>query len=179
MSHLLVLRPPVIHQEEAPVIFLAGPVKGAYDWQMEAKDLIQQALLQEPDAPESVVICTPRGLPKTKKSKKKVWSPADQYNWETHYLLRASQTGVILFWLAYEDWHSCNRPFAQTTRLELGEWLFRSGFGSQSKLALGIDPDFSGKRYIQHRVITNPFQALPIFDTLEETCQQAVKLLIH
>jgi hypothetical protein len=67
----------------------------------------------------------------------------------------ASETGVILFWLANEETHFCDRAFAQTTRFELGEWLAKSIHAFNNNVVVGIDTKFSGAGYIKHRIEKN------------------------
>src|SRR5215475_9004104 len=96
-----------------PVIFLAGPIQGAGDWQAEASTII---LARRP----GVVIASPR----------RAYLPGEfdygkQVDWETHHLRRAAKNGVILFWLAREVEPVPARAYAQTSRFELGEWKMR------------------------------------------------------
>src|SRR3989344_8192202 len=97
-----------------PIIFLAGPIQGAYDWQSDAIKLIQR------NSPY-LHIANPRrpGEAKGNFSEKDY---GEQVDWETYYLRRAAKDGAIMFWLAKEFVHKCERAYAQTSRFELGEW---------------------------------------------------------
>ena len=61
---------------------------------------------------------------------------------------QAARQGAILFWLAKEHLHFCDRAYAQTTRFELGEWLN----AAPASVVVGIEPGFSGERYIKKAV---------------------------
>src|SRR4051794_6081840 len=108
----LLLLPPDYREVTGPVVFLAGPIQGTPPWQTPATALLHAA------AP-NLHIASPR---------RPAFDDLDTtgYNarvdWETHHLRRAASNGVILFWLAREEDHRCDRAYAQTTRFELGEW---------------------------------------------------------
>ena len=142
------------------LIFLAGPIQGAEDWQKKAISLIT-------DGNESISIASPRGGYEYRK-----FDYDTQVNWETFYLNRAAQEGLILFWLAKEKEHSCDRSYAQTTRYELAEWLTKHQQNPDIKLAIGIEPGFTGERYIRKR-IGEDCPELRIESTLEAVCKSA------
>ena len=149
-----------------PLIFLAGPIQGAPNWQAEAVLRIQVR------APEIHIACPRR---KTYDDENFVY--AEQVDWERNYLRRAALNGAILFWLAKEAEHKCNRAYAQTTRFELGEcktWHERDG----AKLVVGIEEGYTGAKYIRH-VFPKDCPKIPICKTLEETCIKAIELVIQ
>ena len=153
-----------IEQEnKQPVIFLAGPIQGASDWQRAAINLIHEA---KPD----VTIASPRRdyLPGT-------FNYAEQVDWETHHLQRAGENGAILFWLAKEQEHVPGRAYAQTTRAELFEWKVRNERDG-AKLVIGIEDGFSGAKYVKHR-FSQDCPAVQITDRLEEACTKAIELI--
>ena len=96
-----------------PADFSSGPDSKVRQWQMNAIELIRTL---SPD----IHIANPRRdyLPGE-------FVYAAQVNWESHYLRHASADGVILFWLAREAVHQCDRAYAQTSRFELAEWKVR------------------------------------------------------
>jgi hypothetical protein len=96
-------------------------------------------------------------------------------DWETHHLRRAALDGVILFWLAREATHHCDRAYAQTTRFELAEWKVRHE-RDQSAIVVGIEPGFSGARYIRRRLFLDS-PGVPIRESLAETCQAVLAVL--
>ena len=161
-----IIEAPEYIEVEGPMIFLAGPIQGADDWQKQAIAYIQKR------APE-IHIASPRrdyfdfGEP---------FIYNKQVDWETHYLRRAAKDGVILFWLANEFDHACERAYAQTTRFELGEW--KSKHESEgTKLVIGIDKDFTGAKYIRRR-IPQDCPDVPILNSLEETCDKAIEQIL-
>lgn len=103
---------------DAPVVFLAGPVQGAPDWQAR----FAQKILQ---AHSNVLVVSPR-------PKRKIGINFDadqQVAWEFAHRSRARDFGVTAIWFAAQDFsiqYPKGRPYAQTTRIELGEtigWL--------------------------------------------------------
>lgn len=155
--------PPDYVAIEGPVIFLAGPVQGARNWQEEAISRIRTA---DP----FVHIASPR---RTYVDDEFVYEV--QVDWETHYLRRAAQNGAILFWLAVEFVHICERAYAQTSRIELGEWKMRHERDG-TILILGIEEGFSNARYIRQR-FARDCPAVPIVDSLQDACRLAVESL--
>jgi hypothetical protein len=88
MTERLIVQPPEIIDTPDDIIFLAGPIQGAPDWQTKAAHIIH-------DIDKSVVVASPR----------KDYAPGEfvyekQVDWETHFLRRAGRTGVVAFWLA-------------------------------------------------------------------------------
>jgi hypothetical protein len=163
-----VIIPPEHVDTEDPVIFLAGPITGARDWQ---KETITMLLSMN----DRVFVASPRRPPNREEDfTGDVY--IDQIAWETLYLRRAGTRGAVLFWLAREPaaGHRCDRPYAQTTRFELGEWkeyARRDGV----KLALGMEEGFSSARYIRRRFADDCPQ-VRVCTTLEETCRHAIEL---
>ncbi len=154
-----------------PLIFLAGPIQGAPDWQAEARDLIRAI-------DGDIHIASPRrlgGFVDLTDEERVV-----QYDWERRYLAYAAKYGVTLFWCANEETHHCGRPFAQTTRYELGKQAMRFVLLG-GRMVAGFDTAFSGQRYLKHDM-TEEARAIgaapPEFcDSLAMTCHKAVDLI--
>lgn len=147
-----------------PLFFLAGPVMGARNWQDEAIGIIRRQNL-------GVVIA----CPKQPQFHEVRFSLEEQTDWESYHLQKASEKGVILFWLAREENHICQRAYAQTTRFELGEWNAKQK-GNPIFLAVGIEDGFTNGNYIKRRIKQdNP--KIKICETLEETCEVALKII--
>lgn len=146
----------------SPVVFLAGPIQGTSNWQLKAAKL-----LEKNDA--DFVVASPR---------RAVFENVDydeQVNWESWFLRRAGQRGIVVFWLANEEDHMCERAYAQTTRFELAEMAMRSkAFGEN--VIVGIDSNFSNKRYIEKR-LTEDYPNIPIVHSLEDTCNLTLQTL--
>lgn len=165
--------PPDKHfNEDGKLVFLAGPILGAEDWQSRAINILHGS---DPD----LSIANPRRETCEKLSDEN-WGL--QVEWETSHLRLASVYGGILFWLAPEIEHNCERPFAKTTRFEFAEWLthykYRKIHAPERplKIVLGVHDDFPGRDYILHRVF-NDCREFVVATTLEETCQIMVDSL--
>lgn len=158
----MLLVPPRFEAVTGPLVFLAGPIQGAPDWQAEA---IAWFAAEAP----ALTVASPRRecLPGE-------FDYAAQVNWETHHLRRAAHCGVILFWLARESVVVPGRSYAQTTRFELAEWKVRHERDG-AQLVIGIEEGFSGARYVRHR-FAQDCPRVPLVATLAEACRLAVEL---
>lgn len=154
--------PPVYKFVSGPLIFLAGPIQGAPDWQSEAIRLVKAM------APD-IHVASPR-----RKYLDREFVYEAQVDWETSYLRRAAQDGAILFWLAKEAEHRCDRAYAQTTRFELAEWKMRHERDG-TKLVVGIEDGFTNARYMRRR-LSQDCPRVPIYDNLEFACGGAVRM---
>lgn len=154
----MVIRPPEIVSTSIPVIFLAGPIQNAPEWHQEAIAMF----------PTTTLIACPKREGHRKPLE--VSDYAAQVDWETTYLNRASESGIILFWLPVAVSHNCDRPYAQTTRFELGEWWTKaSNYDNNIKLLVGIEKGFPNERYLKHRLSKN----MEIYTNLQDICSKA------
>jgi Nucleoside 2-deoxyribosyltransferase like len=158
-----ILTPPTWRTPARRVIFLAGPIQGAPDWQREAIAFFEPA-------PDLLVASPRRPLPDMSEA-----GYDEQVRWEHHYLDRAARDGAILFWLAREAVHFCDRAYAQTTRFELGEAVTLHRWRGV-RVVVGIEDGFSGARYLR-RTIAAKAPAIPLCTTLQQTCETALKLV--
>lgn len=169
-------------EETDHVIFLAGPIRDAPNWQQEALDFMLDNY-HNPHGDINVVIACPR-WPGEKMCEPEVFDFQSQVDWETEYLARAAIKGTVLFWLPNPaDKLTKNRCYGQTSRFELGEWLTAACLGWQGNaypvgLALGIEPGFSGEQYIRARAAAL-LPGLDIYTNLEQTCMYALALVEH
>lgn len=161
-----IIIPPRYVEVTAPIIFLAGPIRGAIDWQTKAICYINS---KNP----KIFIASPR-RPLLEQDEFPEATFDEQVDWEHHYLGRAAENGVTLFWLAEESEHKCNRAYGQTTRFELGEAV-KTHFFAGAKVVVGIEKGFPGGKYI-YKTINNKYPNIPIFDNLYQTCERAVQL---
>ena len=159
----LVISPPDYPAIGGPLVFLAGPIQSAPDWQAEAARLLGEL------APTLHVANPRRQYPPG------TFEYAAQVDWETHHLRRAAERGVILFWLAREVEPMPGRCHAQTSRFELAEWKVRHERDGV-KLVVGIEDGFSGARYVRHR-FGQDCPVVPSCESLEETCRRAVEVV--
>ncbi|MCP4441107.1 MAG: hypothetical protein GY810_19455 [Aureispira sp.] len=156
-----VIFPPNYPQSiEGPIVFLAGPIQGAPDWQREAITYLQ---LHAPH----INIASPR-----KEYLDGTFVYGEQVDWETHFLNQAAQNGVVLFFLAKEEVHYPDRAYAQTTRFELGEWKAKQT-QLDCNMVVGIQNGFTNARYIKRR-LTQDNPNVPIMKNIEATCQQVI-----
>lgn len=162
MSDRLLLTPPEIVKTDGTVVFLAGPIQGAPDWQSEAARYIH-------DIDPSITVASPR-----KDYPEGTFVYEKQVDWETYFLRTAGRTGVIAFWLAAQVEDTPGRSYAQTTRFELAEWKMRHEYEGV-KLTIGIEEGFGNARYIRRRFAQDA-PGVPITDSLEDMCRSAVEL---
>jgi hypothetical protein len=160
----VLVRPPVYLDLNGPLVFLAGPIQGAADWQDDAISYLTR------QAPGLSIASPRRSYPPG------TFEYGVQVDWETHHLRRAAQQGVILFWLAAEKEHDCTRSYAQTTRFELAEWKVRHERDGV-RLVVGIEEEFSGARYIRRR-FGQDCPAVPILSSLEDACRRAIETIL-
>lgn len=163
MVERLLIQPTKIVETTSPVIFLAGPIQGAPDWQSRAAEIIHNS-----DA--SITVASPR-----RAHPEDTFIYEKQVDWETHFLRRAGRLGVIGFWLAAQTEETPGRAYAQTSRFELGEWKVRHEY-EQTKLALGIEDGFGNASYIRRR-FNQDCPDIQIVDSLEEMCRNAIDLV--
>ena len=158
----MLIRPPDYPELAGPVVFLAGPIQGAPEWQADAVRLLGEA------APH-LHVANPR----------RDYVPGEfaydaQVDWETYHLRRAAADGAILFWLAREASHACDRAYAQTSRFELAEWKVRHERDG-IRIVVGIEDEFTGARYIRRRLAQDCPQ-VSVCATLAEACRHAAEM---
>jgi len=158
-----VLRPPEIVDVRGKVVFLAGPIQGAPDWQAEAIEIIHEM-------DSGLVVASPR-----KEYEPDTFVYDRQVDWETHYLNRAAKLGAIIFWLANQVEETPGRSYAQTSRFELGEWKQRHQQDG-TNLVVGIEEGFGNARYIRRR-LSQDCPDVSLHDSLYDTCEVTIDLL--
>jgi len=161
-----IIFPPKYEKVEGPLIFIAGPIQGAMNWQKLAIDIIRSM-------DSEINIACPRRALDRERDKKFVYE--EQVDWETHYLKAAGANGAVMFWQAKEFKHTCERAYAQTSRFEIGEWKTMHQW-KRTKLVVGIEDGFTGARYMKRR-LSQDCPDVPVLSNLEETCRKAVELL--
>ncbi len=163
MSERLLLQPPEIVEVHGPVIFLAGPIQGAPEWQTEAASQIH---CLDP----GIIVASPR-----RDYPEGTFVYEKQVDWETYLLRQAGRIGVIGFWLAAQTEETPGRAYAQTSRFELAEWKMRHEYEG-ARLTLGIEDGFGNARYIRRR-FDQDCPDVKIADNLPEMCKNAVELV--
>lgn len=165
-SNKIITPPNYLKKIDRLVIFLAGPIQGAQKWQEKAIQIISNI------APEIYIANPRRDVHLDKDFSIEMYN--QQVDWETFHLRKAGEKGAILFWLAKEATHLCERAYAQTSRFELGEWKTKHEKDGIN-LVVGIEEGFTGAKYIRRRIAQDCPKVL-ICSTLEETCKEAIRL---
>lgn len=139
------------------IVFLAGPIKGAPDWQTQAaKDL----------ADLDVYVANPR------RENVQNFNLDLQIGWESRFLAAAD---VIMFWIPPKNIDIAGRDYAQTSRFELAEWVAKTNYNhTRKKVVVGIDDAFFGKSYIVKRLEA---ENVPVYNNYAETLDR-VRLLL-
>ena len=139
------------------IVFLAGPIKGAPDWQ---KRVIED--LSDLD----VYVANPR------RENAQNFDLDLQIGWESKFLALAE---VIMFWIPQKDMDIAGRDYAQTTRFELSEWAVKTRYNrGRKKIVVGIDESFFGKSYIVKRLEE---EGVSVYNNYAETLAQVRSLL--
>ena len=167
--------------------FLAGPIRGAIDWQQYAY-IFFSGLYSG-----CYVVCArlsddSRYFYQFAMAGESGRPYVSQTHWERHYMELASHMGSIIFWLLLEDSVNPRKreegPYAQDTYGELGRWGVRSGkkigyLNSAMQepivnIVVGAEPEFPGLNVIRKNLSLDHGYDFPIYETLEETIYQAV-----
>ncbi len=162
-----------IEHVHSPLIFLAGPIMSAPNWQDEAASIL---LSYEQD----LVIASPRRG--TRPSiQTYLLLGNEQYfprqrAWERYYLPIAAHTGAILFWLPGEEHHHCDKVYGAMTRIELGQWMTNYRHDRSTRICIGSDGRFPELHTIAYDLLLDA-PDIPIHSTLEETCEAAIHLV--
>lgn len=160
-----ILISPNTEEVEDPIIFLAGPVNGAPDWQSDA---IGHLSLNE-----SIHIVSPRqardeSVPLSAQESKK------QIEWEQHYLQKAMRDGVVLFWFAKPLLETKPLHFAQQSFFELGDILAKTQ--GKDVVCAGIEEGFPGSEYLR-ATLQMKYPNLKVRASLSEVCDDALRLI--
>ncbi len=166
----------VILIPQLPVIFLAGPIRNAPEWQNEA---IQYLFKKD----ESVFVVSPRReLASDLVNLAEKVTPTDttfkrKRAWEQYYLNSASEKGCIIFWLPKEgEKESAEKVYAHITMMELGEWIARHKMNNKINLVIGTDGEFPEWSTIKFE-IESEIPEILICDSLEQTINTALNLI--
>jgi hypothetical protein len=166
----------VINTKTDKVIFLAGPIQGAEDWQKQVEKIIKYYyngpgnLTNTENA--NIIIANPRRAIAFEKDN--VVEYKKQVHWEEQWLYNASITGCVMFWLAAPIDYTHLRTYAQTTRFELGEWFAKEQYNDIG-LVIGIEPGFPGKEYIVERINDDSRICHSLANTIKAALQTAFR----
>jgi len=167
-----VILPKSFVEIEGPLIFLAGPIRGAPNWQDEAIDMLLSRY-------NSLSIASPRRGIRDEIAPYVVQNAENSFPrqraWERHYLGYAAREGAILFWLPGEAEHNCKKVYGAMTRLELGQWMTQYRFNQSVRFCIGSDGAFPELKTIRYDLELDAPDK-DIRESLEETCDEAVRL---
>ena len=164
-----IIPPHNISQPDNPVVFLAGPVQGSYNWQAVAAN----QLLASPSA---MSIISPRGAPELYK-KPSAWLDAEQQTpWEKYHLRLARETGVLAMWMAAQNYETPGRAHAQTSRIEFGKIIGWMDYDPTMRFVFGVDQLYnSGNQTYMEQDCKD--HSIPIARSLDEWCEQIIQKL--
>lgn len=122
-------------EDEPPIVFLAGPIQGSPDWQTPTADRLLAAH-------DRLLVASPRRTELDENFNKR-----KQVEWELDHLWLAMNLGGVAFWFAAQD-HSLpyksGRPYAQTSRVEIGAVSMAQRIDPTTRVWVGFDPEYSG-----------------------------------
>jgi hypothetical protein len=158
---------------EHPLVFLAGPIKGAPCWHHDA-------ILHLLSYGRDITIATPGRIESVPTScvehvaySKQVFPR--QRTWELQYFERAMRDGVVLLWLPGELNHKCEKSYGAMTRMELGEVLVHHYYTRHTRFCIGSDGKFSELSTITYD-LEHFAPATSLQMTLEATCREAIRI---
>ena len=160
-----------VEKTAGPLVFIAGPIAGAYCWYDKAVDLIHKE-------DKKICVASPNALLRYDHLRMALIGDEKRFErcipWQRHYLKQASETGAVLFWLPNEIKHCCTYPFGQDTRGEIAEWRGRWIYDRSIRLVMGAEEGFPGLDAIQEN-FHDVDPTIVFSPTLEETCTRAVE----
>lgn len=175
MSKIILPKYRVDGIDDDTLFFLAGPIRGAPQWQDKAIDCLLKM-------DEYITIASPRRKLRTDLEEKRVYGTHEfprQRAWEWHYLKKAgkeNKNGAIIFWFPGEVEHRCEKSYGAMTRAEFGQWMTRFKYDGPVRLSIGTDGKFSEFDTLLYDLHEEYKIDLPIFNSLEETCRNAMEI---
>lgn len=172
---------------EAPLFFLAGPIRGGGDWQHQ---MALELMLQ---CPKADIACPSRWTAKHPLAEHffRPFSQAEnrQLVWERYYMILAALRtqlrpssprpvpGCLMFWLPLEsetEPHPGPEPYAMDTRRELGKYAaLLEMLGA--RIVIGGDRRFFGLDVILNEFADASAQdSFPFYETMEDLVSAAL-----
>jgi hypothetical protein len=160
-------------QNIEPMLFLAGPIQGAPDWQSEAIRILERG--SNSAELGRLHIANPR-----REYVDGTFSYPEQVAWEKRHILRAAKYGAVMFWFAKQDpaiEYEEGRAYAQTSRVEFGRVCGWKDYAINLKMIIGIEPGYNGsERYF--RTCAEEHN-LPVYEDLISTTNATLELIIR
>lgn len=155
------------------LLFWAGPIQGAPDWQSRASSIIRE-MYSSHDSYTDLHIANPR-----REYLDDTFDWDKQVEWEEDGLERAARNGGVLFWLAKHDPslpYEKGRAYGQTTRFEYGDMIRRKLLIPSTKIVLGIEPGYVGsERYYRKKAAK--FPDMEVVNDLEAACSALMAVI--
>lgn len=142
--------------DDLPLVFLAGPVQGAPDWQSDMAEKLLRSGFE-------MNIASPRRTDMDDPAIRAAFDREAQHaqiDWELRHIHQAIKFGVLVINFAAQDpslEYPAGRAYAQTTRFETGAAILgQEFFEGTANIAVRIDPLYRGgndtyTRYIAAR----------------------------
>ena len=158
------------------VFFLAGPIKGAGDWQKQACIFLSEKV------PNAYIVCPSRYKPDHELYQHRMKGDENRFEsqteWERHYIHIAAIQGCLIFWLPVESIENPRKDgnYARETRGELGEWRGRLIYEESFSVVVGVEDGFPGlERIDKNFQYALPDKNFKIHYFLQETLSAAVQ----
>ena len=154
----MIVRPPHSFSENGKVVYLAGPLKSAPNWQKEACDYFERSA-------SGLHIINPRweSLPLD-------FDAEDQFQWEYFHQCLALERGCVMFWFPANMKN--RRPFAYGGKalIDLGEIVAQTRL-NKGRIYIGMEPGWRSLAADYIKCVMGEH----IYESLEELCRQVVK----
>ncbi len=174
-----IILPKTHAKPEFPLIYLAGPIRSAPEWQDKAIELLLSVM---PDC----TVANPRRY--VSKTLQEYVAKCDnaffprQRAWERHYMEIAATEreggktkSALLFYLPAEEKQDRDKVYGHMTQYELGEWITRYELNPKTSMVIGAD-----QRYPELGTVTYDISSrtnLTILNGLEETVREAARIV--
>ena len=180
----LILPKTHVAETRGKAYFLAGPIRGADDWQAEAVNILAHL------DPGCTIICPCRWDSTHPLSKYRIASDGaksdpyeSQTDWERHWIKHAAEHGCLIFWIPCESAANPRPkeagPYARDTYGEIARYSQMISHEHKSfKMVIGADPHLPegfGLKQIQTNLDGDFCCHYPIWPTLEKVLKRAVK----
>lgn len=152
------------------ILFLAGPIQGAQNWQLESVNHFTHSYLSD----ATLHIANPR-----RDTVGDEFNYKQQVRWERDHLFDAAKFGAVMFWFANQDLslpYQKGRAYAQTTRIEFGITYCLLRIGEQPNVVMGMEPGYKGNEKYYLDVADE--LGLPVYSTLEDAWSKTLEKII-
>ena len=167
-----------------PLFYLAGPIRGADDWQAKAIQMLDEhyrgncAVVNPSRYDETHPLYGHKAY-----GDEKTFS--HQTNWENYYMTEAAGHGCLIFWLPCESRENprprADGPYAQDTYGELGYWramleISERGGTLRPMVSIGAEFAFPGLKKLWRDLDRAVAGSFSVQSSLQDTVKEAVRL---